>query len=228
MRMSLLSIVLAILLSTFGHQTLLAEGKIPVEVKATSDDTVGKRLVYRIKEDIRRSATFEITSNTKVPRLKITIVTLDPIPAGSSGISTIFSYVMLASGVYFDDIFITSGVGICGLQKINNVAQNMVAEIDNYTESFETAKKDWDYFGEALRGNFKTKEDKLIGTINELENKVSGLEDQLKKEKAKSWWDKLMEKFETIYSSVKNDETQKKRNEQNEEEKNADEKEWQK
>lgn len=173
-------------------QIILAQQKIPIEVKATSDDTVGKRLVYRIKEDIRRSATFEITSNIKLPRLKLKFVTIDP-SSGSSGISTVYSFVMLASGVYFDDIYITSGVGICGLNKTKDAAQNMMADIDKHAESFETAKKDWDYFGEILRGGFKTKEDKLIGTINELEIKASGLEEQLKVEKAKTWWDKLKE-----------------------------------
>lgn len=199
MRTPFLSLVLIILLGTFCHQTLLAEGKIPVEVTATSNDTVGKRLVFKIRDDIRRSATFEIISNQKVPKLKVALVTLDPEAqrnsAGSQGNWTVFSYVMVASGVYFEDIFLASGVGVCGLKKIQDVAQNMVAEIDKYTESFETAKKDWDYFGEVLRGGFKNKEDKLIGTINELENKVSGLEEQLKNEKSKSWWGKLRETF---------------------------------
>ena len=100
-------------------QSILAQQKIPIEVITISDDTVGKKLVYRIKEDIQLSATFEITSDTNLPRLKITIVTLDPY---KTEVSTIYSLLMVASGVYFDDIFISSNVGVCGLGKIKDVA----------------------------------------------------------------------------------------------------------
>jgi hypothetical protein len=58
MRTPLLSLVLIISLGPFWHQTLLAEDKIPVEVRAISNDTVGKRLVFKIKEDIQQSAIF--------------------------------------------------------------------------------------------------------------------------------------------------------------------------
>jgi hypothetical protein len=167
-------------------QSILAQQKIPIEVKTISDDTVGKRLVDRIKEDIQLSATFEITSDTNLPRLKITIVTLDPY---KTEVSTIYSLLMVASGVYFDDIFISSNVGVCGLGKIKDVAQNMLADIDKNTEYFKKAMKDWDYFGEVL----KWEKQKLIEQINGLQHKTNELEEQLKTEKAKSWWKKLKE-----------------------------------
>ncbi len=57
--------------------------------------------------------------------------------------------------------FLNSGVGICGLNKITKIAQDMIAEIDNCTERFERAKKDWTFFGETIRGVIEAKEQKL-------------------------------------------------------------------
>ena len=167
-------------------QSILAQQKIPIELKTISDDIVGKRLVNRITEDIRRSGAVEIISNTNLPRLKLTIVTLDPYKTGES---TIYSLLMVASEIYFNDIFISSGIGVCGLGKINDVAQKMVEDIDKNTDFFKKAKKDWDYYGEVLGGE----KQKLIEQINNLQNKTNELEEQLKTEKAKSWWEKLKE-----------------------------------
>jgi len=167
-------------------QSILAQQKTPIELITTSDDIVGKRLVNRIKEDIQRSATVELTSNTNLPRLKLTIVTFDPYKTKES---SIHSLLMVASEVYFNDIFISSGVGVCGLGKVNDVAHKIVADIDKNTEFFKKAKKEWDYFGEVLNGE----KQKLIEQINDLQNKTNELEEQLKTEKAKSWWKKLKE-----------------------------------
>jgi hypothetical protein len=167
-------------------QSILAQQKIPIELKFLSDDPVGKKLVTRIEDDIQKSATLEVTSNTDLPRLKITIVTLDPYKTEGS---TIYSLIIVASEVYFDDIFISSGIGVCGLNKISDVSQNILADIDKNTKSFQEAKKNWDYFGEVLKGE----KQKLIEQITKLRNKINELDDQLKIEKAKSWWMKLKE-----------------------------------
>ena len=170
-------------------QDILAQEKIPIEIKTISDDTVGKKLVYRIIINIQRSTTLETTSDTKLPRLKITIVTLDPY---KTEVSTIYSLLMVVSGVYIHDIFISSNVGVCGLGIINDVAQNIVVNIDKNTEYLKKAKKDWGYFGEVLRGE----KQQLIEQIDGLQNKTKKLEEQLKTEKAKSWWNKLKESFQ--------------------------------
>jgi mRNA-degrading endonuclease YafQ of YafQ-DinJ toxin-antitoxin module len=167
-------------------QSILAQQKIPIELKTISDDTVGKKLVDRIKDDIQLSAIFEITSDTNLPRLKITIVTLDPY---KTGVSTIYSLLMVTSDIYFYDIFISSDVGVCGLGKINDIAKKIMADIEINTEFFKKAKKDWEDFGEV----WKEEKQKLIEQINGLQNKTNELEEQLKTEKAKSWWKKLKE-----------------------------------
>jgi prephenate dehydrogenase len=102
---------------------------------------------------------------------------------------------MVASEIYFNDIFISSGVGVCGLGKVKDVAQKMVAGIDKNTEYFKKAKKDWDYYGEVLGGE----KQKLIEQINDLQNKTNELEEQLKTEKAKSWWKKLKETIKSRF-----------------------------
>ncbi len=167
-------------------QDIFAQQKIPLELITIADDIVGNRLINRIKGDIQRSATVELTSNTKLPRLKLTIVTIDPYKTRES---TIYSLLMVASEIYFNDIFISSGVGVCGLGKISNVSQKMVEDIDKNTKFFNKAKKDWDYYSEVLGGE----KQKLMEQVNDLQNKTNELEKQLKTEKAKSWWKKLKE-----------------------------------
>ena len=68
----------------------------------------------------------------------------------------------------------------------------MLVDIDKNTEYYKKAMKDWDYFGEVLKGE----KQKLIEQINGLQNKTNELEEQLKTEKAKSWWKKLRETFQ--------------------------------
>jgi hypothetical protein len=180
-----LPIIVAFLFSLFP-QNIFAQQKIPIELITIANDIVGKRLVNRIKEDIQRSGTVELTSITKLPRLKLTIVTLDPYNTRESAI---YSLLMVASGIYFNDIFISSGVGVCGLAKINDVSQKMVDDINKNTDLFKKAKEDWDSYGEVL-GDEKQK---LTEQVKDLQNKTNELEEQLKAEKAKSWWQKLKE-----------------------------------
>jgi hypothetical protein len=180
-----LPFIVVFLFSLFP-QNIFAQQKTPIELKTISNDIVGKRLVNRIKEDIQRSSTVELTSITNLPRLKLTIVTLDPYNTRESAI---YSLLMVASGIYFNDIFISSGVGVCGLGKIKDVSQKIVKDIDENTDLFKKAKKDWDYYDEVLGGE----KQKLIEQVNDLKYKTNELEEQLKTEKAKSWWEKLKE-----------------------------------
>jgi hypothetical protein len=180
-----LAFMIAFLFALFP-QNISAQQKIPIELKTIANDIAGKRLVNRIKKDIQRSATVELTISTNLPRLKLTIVTLDPYNTRES---TIYSLLMVACGIYFNDIFISSGVGVCGLGKINDVSQKMIEDINKNTELFLKAKNDWDSYGEVL-GNEKQK---LIEQVKDLQNKANELEEQLKAEKTKSWWQKLTE-----------------------------------
>jgi hypothetical protein len=185
-------------LFALGPQNILAQQKIPIELKTISEDTVGKRLVKKLIEDLQQSPTYELTSETNLPRLKLTIVTLDPYKTGGS---TIYSSLMVASDVYLTDIFISSGIGVCGLGKIKDVAQKMVTDINNNLAYFLKAKKDWDHIGEAFKGERQ----KLTDQINSLENKVNTLDEQLKAEQAKSWWTKLVETIQSRFFLSKTD-----------------------
>jgi hypothetical protein len=87
------------------------------------------------------------------------------------------------------------------LGKNKDVTQKMVVDIDNNIEYFNKAKKDWDYFGEVLKGERQ----KLIDQINSLQNKTNELAEQLKTEKAKGWWIKLKETIQSRFYLSKTD-----------------------
>jgi hypothetical protein len=202
----ILSIISIALVHVLFCKPIYPDQKIPVEVASTAKDHIGKILVFKIKEEIRKSNAFKVTQNNQEHRLKLIIVTMDPFKnitvPGYAGQSTNYSLVIVASGVYFNDIFLTTFVGNCPILHTKQAAENIVAELDDQISSFETAKNNWNKFGEIVKGalvtkdqKFQTETQKLMNEIGELTLKVSDLEEKLNKEKAKKWWIKLWESF---------------------------------
>ncbi len=55
-----------------------AMAQAPIEVMSTSQDTVGKRLTFNLRETITRSRQFATTLSDEAPRMRVYLVTLDP------------------------------------------------------------------------------------------------------------------------------------------------------
>ena len=121
--------------------------KIPIEVQLQTADPLGTRLGYAVKENIRKSSRYEMTSSSG-PRLVLGIVTMNPTPFNSNGEGgAVYSTTLMFdddSGVpawssrsfHLDTIniwapfFIKGWLGVCGEEKIESVANDILADID--------------------------------------------------------------------------------------------------
>jgi hypothetical protein len=108
-----------------------AEPPIPVKLDVYGDDTAGQRLVYWIKEGLRRSSRFKLVEQQSFG-FELSIVTLE-IDKDNPGGSTVYS----VSWVWNNSeqpypFFLTSEVGLCGSKRIQECAEGLVASTDKY------------------------------------------------------------------------------------------------
>lgn len=118
------------------------DDRIPVIVRATGDDIVGGRLVYKVKEEIRHSASMQLADPGDMG-VELILVTLerDPdYPASATVYSAVWAF-------EYNDIypaFITSQTGYCGSSRVDSQAESLVAETDKVIEelraTFEAIK----------------------------------------------------------------------------------------
>jgi len=110
-------------------QNVLAQGKVAVEVAHRGHDPVGSRLVYQVKEKIRRSGGLRLT-NIKEPKLIVHILSIDPFDA-RPGSATAYSYIITVGGIKDGvEAYIGSSLGMCGTKMVDTIAEGLVAEID--------------------------------------------------------------------------------------------------
>lgn len=104
---------------------------MPVYVESDCDaDPVGVRLVYRVREGIRRSAAMRLANGDKSSVIQFSIVCLDP-GADDRNIVSNYGYVInLTNPDGFLSYNVTHGVGVCGSSQIDSCGDGLVARID--------------------------------------------------------------------------------------------------
>ncbi len=108
--------------------------KMPVEVVATAEDSVGRRLVYFVKEGIQSSSTLELSISPELG-LRVMIVTLDQ-DSRNPGYSTAYSFVVTwVNKQQPFPYFLNQSVGYCGSSRVQECAQGLVANIAENSES---------------------------------------------------------------------------------------------
>ena len=110
---------------------LCSAQKIKVWIQDTADDQVGSRLVYAIKEQIRKSAALELTEDEEVTpaRVGIHIVTIDRDKEGRST-SYAVTWTVGTLHKYPVDMFLTQAAGGCGVNRVEQCANGLVADTD--------------------------------------------------------------------------------------------------
>jgi len=114
------------------------QNKIAVEVCHSGSDIVGRRLVYQIKEKIRRSGLLRLTTANE-PRFRLSIITIDnAVEKEYSGYSSSYSlaWILCVKKDFLEKKFITHNLGICGGNRVNEVAEGIVAETDEMVSDF--------------------------------------------------------------------------------------------
>lgn len=105
-----------------------------IEIVATSEDVVGQRLVSAIRERIRASTSLNITTKRDVPRVIVSIVTLDPAPP--NGTQTIYSVTFVYDGPPgpLVGVYLGNSFGLCNSDRTQSCAASIVADMDGQVD----------------------------------------------------------------------------------------------
>lgn len=118
--------------------------QVPVFVASAAPDAVGSRLVYAIKEGIRRSASMQLVDRSQDGRFIVEFVSLDPQRAtANAGYQTVYSVVLV--GLTFHSVpvpmYLTNFVGTCGSGRVPECADGVVASVDEQVSALRAIIK---------------------------------------------------------------------------------------
>jgi len=112
---------------------------VPVEILSNAEDTNGQRLITKLRDVIRESLSYDLTYSDKQPHFVIKIDTMDRFKGDyySEGNSTIYSYAILLNMGNGLQLYMDSRLGYAGKNTLNDVAENIYSDMDNYIETFK-------------------------------------------------------------------------------------------
>lgn len=125
---------------------------MPVAIDATADDSVGKRLVYQIKEGINRSTSMHITLEEELG-MGLKIVTLEgdrDTPGNYTTYSVTWTWINPEQVFPF---YLTSSVGVCGSSRVESVAESLVADTHETAETILKMLMDYEESRSTSQGN---------------------------------------------------------------------------
>lgn len=112
-----------------------AFAQMPVQVISTADDSVGKRLIYSLKEQILQSSSLSLSLGQGRIGLQANIVTLEQNPL-QPGVSTVYSLVVSWKSVDMPFPFLVDQyTGYCGTDRVRSCAESLVAAISEASDS---------------------------------------------------------------------------------------------
>jgi hypothetical protein len=125
------------LITVFGIPTLATAQtqpvRVAVEASIESNDAVGNRLVYAVKEQLRKSQAFRLMTETDSAVIVLRIVTLDPdqpIESVSHGTRSVASIVWTVKAVYW-----THEVIVTGSDRVQERAEDIAADTDRVVDA---------------------------------------------------------------------------------------------
>lgn len=110
-------------------QEVKKKGRIPVMIVYKDKDSLGRRLIFTMRERFNISKIFRLSGYNE-KKIKIVISTQEEFPA-RSGLSSIYSIVWTFS--YEQDLlsnFLSNQVGIINSQNLEELAESLVAQTD--------------------------------------------------------------------------------------------------
>jgi hypothetical protein len=131
------AIELAILIPLIYCRPALAAGAITllkVSVTCSTDDSVGSRLCFAVKEKIRASRGFELVDDqTNGGTCVIHIVSVDTGDNGNaSAVATV--YTVITSRPYPIEAYLTTVVHLIGTKRVEDIAEDVVADLEQDTD----------------------------------------------------------------------------------------------
>ncbi len=117
----------------FAAGSAVAESpKTPVSVSATTEDSIGSRLAFTIREGIRRSASMELVDEARYAFVRIHLVTLNPDASKGKELWTAYSIVWTRSFKKYPSFeqYLTQTVGTCGADRLEECGASIIARTD--------------------------------------------------------------------------------------------------
>jgi len=111
--------------------TAITAQKVAVGIIYSGTDTIGTRLVYQIKEGIRRSSGLRL-SNADEPKIGLYIQSWE-LPTGPSASAIATAYVYYDTR---DELFLALQLVGCGGGRVNETAETIVAQLDKHAEKY--------------------------------------------------------------------------------------------
>ncbi|GAA3720573.1 hypothetical protein GCM10022421_31040 [Oceanisphaera sediminis] len=111
-----------------------ASAEMPVEVIDSGSDSVGNRLIYKIKEKIRSSSSMGLTFDQTKLRMQARISTLDQ-NTQNPGYSTAYSMVITWSNPDTPlPYYLNHFTGYCGSTRVDSCASDVVAALSKQSD----------------------------------------------------------------------------------------------
>ncbi|MBB5409654.1 hypothetical protein HDG34_003596 [Paraburkholderia sp. HC6.4b] len=132
--------VIAILLwLACGAASAQQYARVTVYVEDGAEDTQGHRLVYAVKEQVRRSAGMQLAEVEKDSTFQLHLSSIDPDNTNiRAAYSVVFTLVNMSAPGSFP-LYLDSTNGICGAQVIDQCADSIVARLDRTVSNLRAA-----------------------------------------------------------------------------------------
>lgn len=119
-----------------------APASVPVYIQEQcAGDSVGRRIVYFVKEGIAKSSTMSIEDEYTKSVVQFRLVCLEP-DRGDEGNITRYAYAITALNVKGHyDFYITHGVGTCGSKRVSECAESLIVSLADAIEDLRDKLK---------------------------------------------------------------------------------------
>lgn len=116
--------------------------KIPISISYDGNDAVGTRFVFAIKENIRRSATYELVDSGRSIKLQMVSVDVNSADQGiTSAIATAITAHYMGDDGKWGDAYVNTMIDVVGKERVEDMAHNFLATIDNYLTTLRTSSE---------------------------------------------------------------------------------------
>ncbi len=128
------TLCIVILLCTIAFQSY-AQTAIWVEADA-SDDMIGSRLAYSIRETIRKSSGMKLVDRSEDASIYLHFLSINPDKRSNENYRTSYAVTWTVQTFHTPpvEMYLTSSVGICGSDKVSSCAEGIAATTDEQAQ----------------------------------------------------------------------------------------------
>lgn len=118
---------------------LRAQDKMPVRLSLAVKDAVGQRVVFALRETLRRSAALVLVPDDAPALLTLHLVSMESV-ATNNGVETAYAVTITVNdnGAFTGSAYWMQVIGICGAAKAADCGQTLAAYLDTAAEQVQS------------------------------------------------------------------------------------------